>query len=267
MVAPLVMLLVAEVPLLSSPELLQRAENNIRAARLLKAEPDKAIPLLEDALACYEQIHSRGARNAELYQNLGNVYSLLGRLPEAILAYRKGLELSPTSTLLRENLRLAREKVVYSSNQGFARPPEDTRPPWLPRFRLKWWIAILPWLCYLAGCVFLTRWWMTRRKPLRTAAALNLGIATILAITVMALDYYDRPDTDHPIVVIREDGVLLRKGNGLAYPPAYPDPVNRGAEARLLHQKGLWSQIELGSGDVGWVFTEYLIRDIPPSQR
>jgi len=47
-------------------------------------------------------------------------------------------------------------------------------------------------------------------------------------------------------------GFLLRTGNGLSYPPRYETPLNQGVEARLLHARGAWLQIELSGGEVGW---------------
>ena len=66
-----------------------------------------------------------------------------------------------------------------------------------------------------------------------------------------------------PLVVIADDGVLLRKGNGLTYPPRYDTPVNRGVEARLLFDRGEWLQIELAGGEVGWVPRRYVLVDEP----
>jgi hypothetical protein len=70
-------------------------------------------------------------------------------------------------------------------------------------------------------------------------------------------------EQQHPLVVIADDGVLLRKGNGLSYPPRYETPLNRGVEARLLVSRGDWLQIELEGGEIGWVPREYARVDNP----
>jgi hypothetical protein len=54
-------------------------------------------------------------------------------------------------------------------------------------------------------------------------------------------------------VVIARDGVLLRRGNGVVFPPRYDTPVNRGVEGRLRFERGGWVQIELSGGEIGWV--------------
>jgi hypothetical protein len=78
----------------------------------------------------------------------------------------------------------------------------------------------------------------------------------------------DEGEAARPLVVILDDGVLLRKGDGLAYPPRYDTPLNRGAEARLLFERGGWLQVELAGGEVGWVPRrldqhEYVLVDTP----
>ncbi len=62
-------------------------------------------------------------------------------------------------------------------------------------------------------------------------------------------------------MVIAADGVLLRRGDGLAYMPRYDTPVNRGVEARLLFARGDWLQIELAAGEVGWVPRRLVLLD------
>jgi hypothetical protein len=47
--------------------------------------------------------------------------------------------------------------------------------------------------------------------------------------------------------------VLLRRGNGVVFPPRYDTPVNRGVEGRLRFERGGWVQIELSGGEIGWV--------------
>jgi hypothetical protein len=93
-------------------------------------------------------------------------------------------------------------------------------------------------------------------------AALALaGLATALLIVDLR---GERGRGTEALVVIAEDGVLLRKGNGLAFPPRYETPLNRGVEARLLFESGDWLQIELAGGEVGWVPRAYALADEAP---
>src|SRR5204863_7868 len=111
----------------------------------------------------FEELHRRGAENAELYRNLGHASLLADDLPRAVLAYRRGLRLAPADGELQAGLEEARKRVVFATDTGFGRPPDDRRPPWLPRLGSDWFFAGAA-ACYVAACVLLTRWLMTRGR-------------------------------------------------------------------------------------------------------
>src|SRR5207237_7950749 len=61
-------------------------------------------------------------------------------------------------------------------------------------------------------------------------------------------------DRSHPLVIILDEGTPLYSGNGPNYSQHEEMPtLPAGLEARLLYRRGRWLQIELSSGDVGWV--------------
>jgi uncharacterized protein YgiM (DUF1202 family) len=68
-------------------------------------------------------------------------------------------------------------------------------------------------------------------------------------------------ETTHPLVIVATDGLLLRKGDGLAFPARYDTVVNRGVEASLLFERAEWVQIELSGGEVGWVPSDAVLID------
>jgi hypothetical protein len=78
-----------------------------------------------------------------------------------------------------------------------------------------------------------------------------LVLAALLATLLLIGEQARR--SARPVVVIAADGVLLRRGNGPAYPPRYETPLNAGVEASLRFARGDWLQIELAGGEVGWV--------------
>ena len=152
--------------------------------------------------------------------------------------------------------------MVYSSDSGFGRPPDDHRPPWLPRVGSEWFFVAAA-VCYVAACFLLTRWLMTRRGRL-LAAGLFAGIAAIGLTTLVVLAVQsEREERGRPLVVVSEDGLLLRKGDGRTYPPRYDTPLNRGVEARRLFERDGWVQIELTGGEVGWAPRDALLIDQP----
>jgi hypothetical protein len=80
-----------------------------------------------------------------------------------------------------------------------------------------------------------------------------VSLVVTLALVVILINQQHAAGRQGPLVVVAEDGVLLRRGDGLAYPPRYDTPLPRGAEARLRRERGTWLQIELSGGEIGWV--------------
>ena len=91
-------------------------------------------------------------------------------------------------------------------------------------------------------------------------ALIALGLERGQFLTVLAVREARNTSTA-PLAVIADDGVLLRRGDGLSYPARYETPVNRGVEARVLTERRNWLQIELSGGEIGWVLREYVLLD------
>ena len=268
-VALLMLALLADVPqqeegptaaALSDVEIADRAEAAFREGTRLRQAADQARPHFRTAAGYFEELHCRGVSNALLSRNLGNAYLLAGDLPHAILSYRRGLEVAPQDRALEDSLARAREKVVYPEGSALGRPVADAWPPWLPRLSDGTVFAIAFGL-YVLACLAGTCWLMVRRSVWLGVGLGSLFIAVGLAALTVINARAGRQESARPLVVIADDGVLLRKGNGLTYPPRYETPVNRGVEARLLFERGDWLQIELAGGEVGWVPRRYTLLD------
>jgi tetratricopeptide (TPR) repeat protein len=237
---------------LSDREVLERAEAEFEEGVHLRQARDQAQPHFRNAAGYLDELRQRGVRNAALYRNLGNAYLLADDLPHAILSYRRGLLLAPNDLDLRDSLAEARERVAYPASGDLGRPRSDDRPPWLPHLRFNW-LMFAAVTCYVLGCVGVTRWRMVRRGRLLSVGLLALLLAGVLSGWLMLRAEEWRESEEHPLVVIARDGVLLRRGNGAAFPPRYDTPVNRGVEGRLVINRGGWVQIELSGGQIGWV--------------
>lgn len=245
---------------LSDRDLLERAEAEFHEGLHLRRDRDQAGPHFRNAAGCFDELRQRGIGNPALYCNLGNAYLLSGDLPRAILSYRRGLHRSPSNFDLRERLAEARARVAYPASGDLGRPRSDDRPPWLPHLRSRW-LMFAAVACYAVGCLGVTRWRMVAHGRLLTMGFLTLLLAGVLSGWLMLRAHEQRDREVHPLVVIARDGVLLRRGNGMVFPPRYDTPINRGVEGRLLFERGGWVQIELSSGEIGWVPRDAVLVD------
>ncbi len=259
---PLFLLISSDLSPLSDREVLERAEAEFQEGVHLRQARDQAQPHFRNAAGYFEELRQHGVYNPALYRNLGNAYLLADDLPRAILSYRRGLLLAPNDPDLRDSLAEARERVAYPASGDLGRPRIDDRPPWLPHPHSNW-LIVAAVACYICGCLGVTRWRMVRRGRLLTVGVIALLLTGVLSSWLMLRAEERRDSVEHPLVVIARDGVLLRRGNGAAFPPRYDTPVNRGVEGRLLFERGDWMQIELSGGEIGWVPRQAVLVDAP----
>jgi hypothetical protein len=233
--------------------LAERARQEFREGLSVRSDPVLAKEHFRVAVELLEELHEQGVHNAALYRTQGNAALLAGDLPRAILAYRRGLRHSPADAGLQEGLAAAREEVARKVASGFGRPPVEDRPPWLPRVGFSGWSFALCLAVWTFGFLSLARWRMFRQPGPLLAGVVALVLAVLTATLLGLATLYEQRDRALPLVVIAQDELPLRLGNGLSYPSQYPEKLPRGAEARLLHRRGEWLQIELTGGAVGWV--------------
>jgi hypothetical protein len=236
----------------SDVELLREAANAFQTGLALRDKGGEARQMFLHSAACCEALHARGIRTADLCRNRGNAALLAGDVAKAILAYRQGLRLAPDDRELRENLSYARRQVAYPD-------PAQLGARSVSRHGLRSFPMpvvfqfLIAGILYSLGWLGVTRWLMVRRPLYLAMAGLALVGAGLLAANLTAEVWQKHEDSLHPLVVIASDGVLVRSGNGLSYPPRYSVPLNRGVEAHVLFTRNAWLQIELAGGEVGWI--------------
>jgi hypothetical protein len=186
------------------------------------------------------------------FYNLGNAFFLDEKLPEAIFAFQRGLRLDPNDAELRANLDYARARVQYPFGER-GQPESPSWLPWLYR-PSPFQVLLMALVFYAVTCLLAMRWFMTRRRLLLIRAGVVLFLAMAGAIFSLYLEQENAWQGQHPLVVIRDDKLALRRGNGPSY-PANPDLpfLSRGMEARRIHERGAWLQIQFASGELGWV--------------
>lgn len=250
------------VPELTDAQLAQHAEAAFQEGREARSRGESGKKAFQAAAADYESLRQHGLDNPALFRNLGHAYVLADELPQAILALRRGLRLNPENAGLRESLAEAREQVIYPADNPLGQPAVEAQLPWLPLIPPQW-----PFLAGFVGycCLFvcLVRWLMTRHSRWLPATAFCLVVAAAMMWLVSDAERRQHIEASANLVIINDDGVLLRKGDGLKFPARYMTPVNRGVEAQLLNQRGDWVQIKLAGGEVGWVPRNYVLLDRP----
>jgi hypothetical protein len=256
MLTALIFLLSVRLPPPSDAELLEMAERRFQLGLEQQSNPAQAREHFSWSAARYAELARRGFRNADVFRNLGNASLLADELPQAIIAYRRGLALAPNDWTMRQNLAHARAQVAYPKGD-LGHPPADTLPPWLPRLGSGPCLAASL-LAYLAGCIALTRWYMLRNRRLFVLGVLLVAIGLLGSGLGGVLAWGEREEQRRPLVVVAQDNVLLRTGNGLSYPARYDTPLNRGVEARLLLRRDDWLKVELGGGETGWLLRSWV---------
>jgi hypothetical protein len=200
--------------------------------------------------------------SAARWYNLGNARFLADQLPEAILAYCRGLRLDPNDAGIRANLDYARAKVSYHFGHR-GHPEVDSWPSSLYR-PSSFQVLVAAFVLYALACVLFTRWFVTWRQPLLSRSVVVLVLAAITGVYWLHLESERDRQKQYPLVLIRDAHVPLRKGNGPSY-PVNPDlPIlSRGMEARKMHERGGWLQIRFASGEIGWVEKTAVLVDEP----
>jgi hypothetical protein len=239
-------------------EALSRAQDRFaRGVNTLRSVAESRR-LFAEAAGDLEQLREKGVHGAALYLALGNSEALAGRWPRAIWAYECGRQLDPNNHELREHLTHARSLVNYPPDSR-GRPTADVWPGWLHRPSTGEWLSaamIAYSLAWLAGA-----WWYVRRSTLPLVVTISCSATAIIAGAGWYLDgqraEYDRL---YPLVVVAADNTPLHRGNGPNYPLS-PDVPNlpAGLEARVLHERGAWMQVQLLTGEFGWLRSEQVL--------
>jgi hypothetical protein len=235
----------------ANSDLLKQAEDAFRHGVESQERVQQAQRHFTRAAELFRQLHERGVRSDALYLNLGNAEYLAGRPERALWAYQCGLLLNPNERRLREHLELARARIQYPPGGG-GLPEPDFWPLALPRPTPRQTLAGAG-IAYALTCLVATLWWHRRGRQLLFASFILLACAAsglLLWGWLTAGAEYERA---HPLLVVSKETPLYR-GNGPNY-PSHPDlpALPRGLEARQLLRRGAWLQVQLGSGEIGWL--------------
>jgi len=203
----------------------------------------------DQAIQLYESIYAQDLKSPELFLNLGNAYYQKTEYASAILAYERGLKLSPSDNALLKNLEIASDQL-------------DSEIVEVPPFILvRWWrsisnifstsvwaviqILLVALLAFFVGRYFLKNNDIIKSKNLKQAFI----ILPFLVLTFLTGATKANLEKDETAVIMKDtvltDGPDERSGE---INKLYP-----GNTVLLLDQIGSWYKVRLANQSVGWI--------------
>ncbi len=200
----------------------------------------------------YDHVWHTEPHTPAIALNRGRSHFLAGQLPQAIRAFRDGLELYPWDAELQQGLLACRAAVAYPTE---ADPAVRVRPDPPNSLRHR----VSPWDLLVAATAFslLLTVGLAHRLTARDGWSVPVAVVGLVGLLVVAaaawaIDAEVRADRANPVVVVTAD-TALRTGDGTAFPARLDSPLPRGAEVRELARRGGWVQVELPGGAAGWI--------------
>jgi tetratricopeptide (TPR) repeat protein len=203
----------------------------------------------DSALVQFDAIKVQGMRNASVYYNLGNCYYREGHVGRAVANYRRALMLSPRDSDIKANLNLIRTSVgsgdttaAYGLGGVTAFPLRLISPR---RLQEMFYVAY-----YLAAIFFLGVLFLKNR--LRRVGLYGLVASVVVTACAFGLSQHgiSKFKSASEAVVIT-DQTELKSGPGNAFEEIAT--LADGLELRLRARSGMWLEVRLPTGEVGWV--------------
>lgn len=193
------------------------------------------------ALNLYAAMAREHPRQAEVFFNLGNTLSRLGRLGSAIAAYHFVLLINPRDADAKANLRFIQSRAGLSA-------PNHTVAE-----RIAGWLSYAEWktLCLTLWWVFCTAWivhWISAGKVVQ-AKLIGRAVGILLLAALVGLGETWKA-INHPLVVVRTTGAKALFAPLETATPHFDAP--EGLTARLLQQNDAWVEISAEHRN-GWL--------------
>jgi uncharacterized membrane protein (DUF485 family) len=226
-----------------------------RGMELQASDPKAAQVQFQQARDGFQAAVDAGAMNGPLLYNLGNAQLQAGQTGAAIGSYLKAQRFMPGDSRLQANLAHARSLVKDRLDLGSGMLLEDVARWWhLVGQRSRLALAVSLWLvAWFVVMVLLA-------SPSRLPAALRrmgsptawcCGVLGAVLLTTVVLDA--NAPAWRPMGVTVADQVMVRKGNGEGFAPAFAEPLSQGVEFRVLEERPGWLHIRLSNGKTGWI--------------
>ncbi len=205
----------------------------------------------EQALNWYQKIVAGGYQSASLYYNMGNCYYRLNRIGEAVLYYQKALKLNPDDKEIRDNLELARLKII----DRIEAPPRFFLFQWwdnlLKLFTIPQWTRLTSFLYVFSMIIAIlmivfkgSKFTARIRFLLWTGGMLTLFSAYLLFANVRRERTVKRGVVLVPAVTLTN---APEENSSAAF------VLHEGVTVQITEERGQWVQISLPDGKSGWL--------------
>lgn len=227
-----------------------------RGIELSRTDPAASQRAFAESAAGWERLRAEGFGGGALEFNLGNAYMQTGDLGRAIARYLAAERDLPGDADLAGNLAQARARVASSFERSgstvlvdsVARAwhvvPADARQAIFWSGWIAFWVLLAVRLASGPGTS------ATARAALATALW-TAGVAAGLFGGSLLADEALRRMNPRAVLVDRD--VVLRKGNGDGFEPAFAEALGPGVECTVLEERPGWLRVELPDGRTGWV--------------
>ena len=213
-----------------------------------KAESAYTKGEYQEAAKLYQQLIDTGARNPEIYFNLGNTYYQLHDLGRSLLNYRRAEQFTPRDEDLRLNVARVRAQRIDP-----------------PVAYVGIGDQIAQWVSSLlsnseAGQIILVLWWITCgslsaytllphwRKWARLAAIIT-GAILIFAGVLSAIRVV--VDQSSPLAIVVSENASVLTGPDSQYMQIFE--LHAAGEVRIMERQNDWVRIQLPDLQEGWV--------------
>lgn len=208
----------------------------------------------QNALDIYSQIEQQGYVSAKLWYNMANAYYKLQEDGKAILYYEKALKLDPANADVKNNLEIARLKILDKIEVV----PEFILTTWAKDLRNmmssdQWaWFGVV----MLVATALLLLVFRHAPKISQRKVAFSLACVTVLVVLVAFIFSINLR------VNVQDNGnavVLVPVSNVKSAPNSTGGNLfilHEGTKVEVLEQVGQWSKIELSDGRQGWMLSK-----------
>ena len=227
-----------------------------RGIELSRTDPAASQRAFAESAAGWERLRAEGFGGGALEFNLGNAYMQTGDLGRAIARYLAAERDLPGDADLAGNLAQARARVASSfERSGSTVLVDSVARAWhvVPagaRQSIFWsgWIAF--WVLLAVRLAIGAATSAAARAALATALWTTGAAGALFGGSLLADEALRRMN---PRAVLVDRDVVLRKGNGDGFEPAFAEALGPGVECTVLEERPGWLRVELPDGRTGWV--------------